>query len=109
VDLAVELEAREADFDRLRAQNEERVEQLYLLGHLPTILEREFCWYLETFRFLKGRIRGIALADYKVEKSFVLAVPHRVLIGEPEELQADGDSKLQRSEVRRRRPPGHPF
>ena len=35
-------------------------------------------------RFLEGRSRVIALADYKVEKAFVVIVPQRVLIGEPE-------------------------
>jgi hypothetical protein len=30
----------------------------------------------------------ISLADYSVEKSFVLAVPHRFLIGEPESIAA---------------------
>ena len=30
----------------------------------------------------------IALADYNAERTFVLAVPHRFLIGEPEQIAA---------------------
>src|SRR5258708_5618306 len=83
---AVPLGDKEADFDKWRAQNAERVEQLTELGRrFRNFLEQEFCWFLETFQFLKGRSRVIALADYNVEKALVLAVPHRLLIGLPEE------------------------
>ena len=30
---------------------------------------------------MKGRSRVVALADYTAEKSFILRVPHRVLLG----------------------------
>ena len=36
--------------------------------------------------FTAPRSRVIFLADYNVEKRLVLAVPHRMLLGEPEEL-----------------------
>ena len=88
VDLAVQLVAKEPDFERLREANAERVEQRAILGHrFSNSLEEQFCWFLETFRFLKGRSRVISLADYTVEKRLVLTVPHRMLIGEPDELE----------------------
>jgi hypothetical protein len=90
VDLAVQLVAKEPDFERLREANAERVEQLAILGQrFSNFLEEQFCWFLETFRFLKGRSRVISLADYNVEKRLVLAVPHRMLLGEPDELEPE--------------------
>jgi hypothetical protein len=87
VDLAVQLVAKETDYDRLREANAERVEQLAILGtRFGSFLEEQFCWFLETLRFLKGRSRVICLADYNVEKRLVLTVPHRMLLAEPEEL-----------------------
>jgi predicted nucleotidyltransferase len=82
VDLAVEVAPKEADFDHARVKNYERVEELAAQGHrFRNFLEQEGCWYWEVFGFLKGRSRVIALADYAVEKTFVLTVPHRVLFG----------------------------
>lgn len=110
VDLAVELVAKEANPDRLREVNAARVEQLAILGKsLGSFLKDQFCWFLETFQFLKGRSRVISLADYNVEKSLVLAVPHRMLLGEPEELPPESAPKAQRPAVRRRRPRDCPF
>jgi len=87
VDLAVQLVAKETDFDRLREANAERVEQLAIMGRCSSnFVEEQFCWFLETFRFLKGRSRVISLADYNIEKRLVLAVPHRMLLGEPDKL-----------------------
>src|SRR5271157_4476985 len=75
--------------DRLRAQTLDRVDDLAALGHrFRDFLEREGWWYFEARRFLKGGSRVISLADYNVEKALVLAGPHRVLIGVPEELPA---------------------
>jgi hypothetical protein len=50
------------------------------------VLDWELCWYFETRHFLKGGSRVIAMADYEAEKVLVLAVPHRFLIGEPEQM-----------------------
>ena len=49
------------------------------------------CWRLEVFRFLKSGSRAISLADYNVEKRLILAVPHRMLLGddEPEPISAE--------------------
>jgi hypothetical protein len=57
---------------------------------------------LEVFRFLKGRSRALSLADYNVEKRLVLAVPHRMLLGddEPTAPLASEDSPVPR--LRRR-------
>ena len=89
VDLAVELSPKQADFDRARALNRKRAEELASRGRqFRNILEVEFCWHREAFRLLKGGSRVISLADYAVEKRFVLEVPHRVLIGTVEQLPA---------------------
>jgi hypothetical protein len=40
------------------------VEQLAIMGRFKTFVEEQFCWFLETFQFLKGRSRVISLADY---------------------------------------------
>jgi predicted nucleotidyltransferase len=90
VDVAVELAPKEADYDRARALNRRRVEELARQGRqFRSFLEMELWWHRETFQFLKGGSRVIALADYAAEKSFILAVPHRVLIGRPEQLPAE--------------------
>jgi len=110
VDLAVELARKETDFERARLQNRQRAEELFDNGRrFRTFLESEGCWYFETFRFLKARSRVIALADYSTEKAFVLAVPHRVLIGEPEPIAADPEPITPKSSARTRRPRDCPF
>lgn len=104
VDLAVELVTKEADFDRAREQNYRRAEELEEKGQrFQNFLDREFCWYLETRNFLKGGNRVIAMADYKAEKSFVLRVPHRMLMGE-DEILPDEPKPQSRPVVRGRRP-----
>lgn len=76
----------------------------------PTVivLWRSCGWYFETRRFLKGGSRVIAMADYKAEKALVLAVPHRVLLGDHERLTDDPQPKS-RPIARSRRPQGCPF
>jgi predicted nucleotidyltransferase len=110
VDLAVQLVRKETDFDRLREANAERVEQLAIMGRRSSgFIEEQFCWFLETFRFLKGRSRVISLADYDLEKRLVLAVPHRMLLGEPDELPPEPEPNAPQPTVRKRRPRGCPF
>jgi predicted nucleotidyltransferase len=110
VDLAVQLVPKETDFDRLREANAERVEQLWIMGRrFRSFVEEQFCWYLETFRFLKGRSRVISLADYNVEKRLVLAVPHQMLLGEPDELPPEPGPSEPQPTVRKRRPRDCPF
>jgi predicted nucleotidyltransferase len=108
VDLAIELVEKETDPDRARVKNEQRVEALAAQGRrFRGILEVAACWYLETFRFLKGGSRVIALADCRIEKKLVLAVPHRFLLGVPEEVPAVPTSP--RPTTRRARPRWSPF
>jgi len=110
VDLAVELTPKEADCDRALAQNEQRAEEMENAGHhFRHFLERMCCGQLETFRFLKGRSRVISLADYKVEKAFVDAVPHRVIAGAREEAPADSAWNAPQLPRRLRPPRGCPF
>jgi predicted nucleotidyltransferase len=107
VDLAVEVAPKEADFDHARVKNYERVEELAAQGHrFRNFLEQEGCWYWEVFGFLKGRSRVIALADYAVEKTFVLTVPHRVLFGGAEPTSSVPSPQRP---VRKRRPRDCPF
>ena len=61
------------------------------------------------FGYLKGGSRVIALADYKAEKTFVLAVPHRFLIGEPEQMAMQLAPAAREPAVRKRRPRNCPF
>ena len=110
VDLAVELASKEADRNRARVKNYERVEKLARQGqHFRNFVEQEGCWYWEVFGFLKGRSRVISLADYAVEKTFVLAVPHRFLIGLPEEMAMPSAPSQPARVGRKRRPRGCPF
>ena len=109
VDLAVELVPKEADPARAQVLNQERVEELAARGHeFRNILEVGHCWHRETFKFLKSRSRVISLADYAVEKSFILAVPHQFLIGTPEQTQAS-EPATPAPAARKRRPRGVPF
>jgi predicted nucleotidyltransferase len=110
VDLAVEVASKEADFDRARVKNYERVEKLATEGHrFRNFLEQEGCWYWEVFGYLKGHSRVIALADYATEKTFVLEVPHRVLLGEAETASPAQNPRTPQRPVRKRRPRDCPF
>jgi predicted nucleotidyltransferase len=107
VDLAVELVTKEADFDRAREQNYRRAEELAGKGRrFRNVLDLEVCWFFQTRHFLKGGSRVIAMADYKAEKALVLAVPHRFLIGEPEQIAAHTTTRTAPSQ---RRPRDCPF
>jgi len=84
LDLAVEIVPK--DRERLEQENRQRVEELAAAGRtFRNFLEVAHYWHRETFRFLKGRSRVVALADYAAEKSFILKVPHRTLLGDDEE------------------------
>jgi predicted nucleotidyltransferase len=107
VDIAVQLEPRHRDAERAWVLNEQRVAELTSKGQrFVSFLERDWCWYRETFRFLKGRSRSISLADYNAEKAFVDNVPHRFLVGEVDKIPAGASPAKRR---RPRRPKGCPF
>jgi predicted nucleotidyltransferase len=110
VDLAVEIVEKEADSDRARSKNYNRVEELAAAGYkFRNVVEMAGCWHLEVFRFLKGRSRVVALADYAAEKSFVLTVPHRFLIGKPEQMMAQNPLSTRKRPARQRRSDDCPF
>jgi predicted nucleotidyltransferase len=110
VDVAVEVASKEADFDRARVKNYERVEKLAAQGHrFGNFLEQEVCWYWEVFGYLKGHSRVIALADYATEKAFVLTVPHRMLLGDKETISSASIPGTPQRPVRNRRPRDCPF
>jgi len=110
VDVAVEVAAKEADLDRARVKNYERVEELAAQGHrFRNFMEQEGCWYWEVFGYLKGRSRVIALADYALEKRLVLRVPHRVLFRSVESTSSVPSSRTPPRPVRKRRPRDCPF
>jgi hypothetical protein len=92
IDLAVEVVPKIADRDSHIEKNNERVQELMTLGHhFRHSIEYAACWQLEVFRFLKGRSRAISLADYNVEKRLVLAVAHRMLLGDDERAPISAD------------------
>jgi predicted nucleotidyltransferase len=110
VDLAVEIVEKEADSDLSRIKNYDRVEELGAAGHrFRNVVEMAGCWHLEVFRFLKGRSRVIALADYAAEKGFVLAAPHRFLLGKPDQSAAQNPPSARKRQARRRRSDDCPF
>jgi predicted nucleotidyltransferase len=110
VDVAVELTRKEPGFERAQGQNRQRAEELANKGRrFRNVLEWEGCWYWEAFRFLKGRSRVITLADFNAEKTFVLAVPHRFLIGEPERMVVQLSPTTPAPAVRKRRPRNCPY
>jgi predicted nucleotidyltransferase len=107
VDLAVQIIPKTADWDSHNEKNNERAEQLMMLGHhFHHTIEYAACWHLDVLRFLKGRSRAISLADYNMEKRLVLAVPHRMLVGDDEPAPTSADDA---PIPRRRRPRGCPF
>ena len=61
------------------------------------------------FGFLKRQSRVIALADYSVEKTFVLTIPHRFLIGQPEQIAMQSARSTRNPAVQKRRPRDCPF
>lgn len=92
IDLAVEILPKIADWDSHIQKNNERVQELVMLGHhFRHTIEYAACWQLEVFRSLKGGSRAISLADYSIEKRLVLAAAHRMLLGddEPAPISAD--------------------
>jgi hypothetical protein len=92
IDLAVEIVRKIADWDSHIEKNNERVQELMTLGHhFCHTIEYAACWHLEVFRFLKGGSRAISLADYTIEKRLVLAVAHRMLIGDDEPVPISPD------------------
>jgi len=105
VDVAVELARKEPNLERALEQNQQRAEELANIGlRFRNFLEVEGNWYWEAFRFLKGRSHVIALADFNAEKTLVLAVPHRFLIGEPEQMAMQLAPAAREPAVRNRRP-----
>jgi predicted nucleotidyltransferase len=112
VDVSVELATKEPDLDlgRAQEQNQQRAEELANTGRrFRNFLEVEGCWYWQAFRFLKGRSRVIALADFSAERTFVLAVPHRFLMGEPEQVAVQLSPTTPEPAIRKRRPRNCPF
>jgi predicted nucleotidyltransferase len=110
VDLAVEVASKESDFDRERAKNYERVEKPASRGRrFRNFLEQEGCWHWEVFSFLKAHSRVIALADYATEKTIVLTVPHRVLLGDADSTSSPLNPRKPQQPVSKRRPRDCPF
>jgi predicted nucleotidyltransferase len=110
LDIGVELQPKETNWDRLRELTLHRVEQLQMAGRrFGNWIEVECWWHLEAFRFLKSRSRAISLIDYTAEKKFVDAVPHRVLLSDVSGVAESGTDKSKRSPRRHRGPLDCPF
>jgi hypothetical protein len=81
------------------------VMELESLGHhFRGFLDRQFFWYWEAFRYLKGGRRVVSLADLKAEGEFVLAKPHRILYAEGA-WQPGAPPRAKVARRRRREPP----
>jgi predicted nucleotidyltransferase len=109
LDIAVELQPKEANWDRLRELTLNRVEQLEIAGRRFNWIEIEYWWHLEAFRFLKSRSRAISLIDYTAEKKFVDSVPHLVLRSVAPEVTQPTADKAKAPARRRRQPSDCPF
>ena len=110
VDLAVEVLPKIADRELLTARNRRQVEALLGAGHaFRGFLDMQFYWYREVFRFLKSRSRVISLADYAAEKSLIMNVPHRMLLGEEEMVSPEPLPGQQPRAKPSRRPRDCPF
>jgi len=110
VDLAVEVLPKIADRELLTARNRRQVEALLRAGHaFRGFLDMQFYWYREVFRFLKSRSRVISLADYAAEKSLIMNVPHRMLLGEEEMIAPEALLASQPRAKPSRRPRDCPF
>lgn len=110
VDLSVEVLPKITHHEELAAKNRRRVERLLAAGHrFRNILEMHFYWYREVFRFLKSRSRVISLADYTAEKSLIMNVPHRMLLGDEEVVPASPTPELPPRVKRSRRQRDDPF
>jgi predicted nucleotidyltransferase len=94
LDIAVELQPKEANWDRLRELTLNRVEQLEIAGRRFNWIEIQYWWHLEAFRFLKSRSRAISLIDYTAEKKFVDSVP---VLRSERPLSASPGTALQRA------------
>jgi len=107
VDVAVQLEPKQPDRERARMLNNKRAAALARKGRrFDGFLERDLCWHVETFRFLKGRSRSIALVDYNAEKPFIDNVLHQFLVGQADRNPAPAPPAIQH---RSRRPKDCPF
>lgn len=110
LDIAVELQSKEADRDRLRELTLQRVEQLQMAGRrFRTWIEVEHWWHVEAFRFLKSRSRAISLIDYAAEKEFVDNVPHMVLLSVVNGIVESRNDKPKGAPRRRHQPSDCPF
>lgn len=110
LDLAVEIVPKNGNWDQLQQENQERVEELVDRGRkFRNILEIYAHWHLEVFRFLKGRSRVVSLADYAAEKSLILRVPHRMLLGEDEPPPVEAAPRPEPHAKSGRRPRDCPF
>jgi predicted nucleotidyltransferase len=109
LDVAVELQPKEANWDRLRELTRQRVEQLQAAGRRFNWIEVEYWWHLEAFQFLKNRSRALSLIDYKAEKEFVDRVPHLVLLSVGTGVAEPPNDKSKGPARRSRRPRDCPF
>ena len=110
VDLAVEVVPKIADREKFAARNLRRAESLARAGHIfRGILDVQLHWRSEGFQFLKRRSRVISLANYTDEKSLIMNVPHRMLLGEEEIVPVDPPAAPQPRVKPSRQQPDCPF
>jgi predicted nucleotidyltransferase len=110
VDIAVEVLPKIADREKAAARNLRRVESLVRAGHVfRDIFAIQLHWRREVLQFLKNRSRVISLADYAAERSLIMNIPHRMLLGEEEQVPAEAPPEPKTRPWPSRRPRDCPF
>jgi predicted nucleotidyltransferase len=110
VDLAVEVVPKIADPEKHAAKNMRRVESLARAGQVfREILDVYLRWRMEVFQFLKSRSRVLSIADYTAEKSLIMNVPHRMLLGDEEHVPVEPAAEPEPPRKLRRRSRDCPF
>ena len=80
LDVAIQWQRKEADFEKHNAANTERVIAEINRGrHFANMTEQLYWWQREGFLFLRNRKRGLSLHDYASEKEIIESGFRRVV------------------------------
>lgn len=94
VDVAIEWERREKDWDKHHQANNERVAEEVRKGrHFANMVDELDWWRREAILFLRNRKRGLSIHDYASDREVVDAAPHEVVFVRLEQI----DSRVPRS------------
>ena len=80
LDVAIEWQRREMDFDKHDEANRNRViEEMGKGRHFANFIEQLDWWRWEATLFLRNRKRGLSIHDYASEKQVIESGPYRVV------------------------------